>query len=246
MPALSREKLHELVWNEPVRKVAQRLGMSDVGLRKHCLAARVPLPERGYWAKLAAGKNVQRARLLPREPGASAVVQVGREPHRWNATLEERLAEPVPERPQFPEPLEQVRRRMAQRLGRVRAARDLESPNASIAKLLEADARRIQKSQEYKWSWEKPLFASPFERRRLRILNSLAAGLAKVGAKLEVRGESGREIYVNVGVTPVSVALDHPAAKPTRYGEWQTREGPAAELKLTIGKETTSDFHRPH
>jgi len=43
--------------------VAADFGLSDVALHKICRKHRVPTPGRGYWAKLAAGKPVRRARL---------------------------------------------------------------------------------------------------------------------------------------------------------------------------------------
>jgi hypothetical protein len=52
-----REKLFDEVWAKPMTKLAKAYGLSDVGLRKICVALDVPLPPRGYWAKLAAGKT---------------------------------------------------------------------------------------------------------------------------------------------------------------------------------------------
>jgi hypothetical protein len=60
---VTREKLYEEVWEEPTVKVAKRYGVSDVALRKVCLKLSVPLPARGYWAKVAHGKPTSRARL---------------------------------------------------------------------------------------------------------------------------------------------------------------------------------------
>jgi hypothetical protein len=62
-----REALYEEVWAEPLTKVAARYGLSDNGLRKVCRALTVPVPERGYWAKVAAGQSVSRTPL----PGAA-------------------------------------------------------------------------------------------------------------------------------------------------------------------------------
>lgn len=39
-------------------KLAKAYGLSDVGLRKICVALDVPLPPRGYWTKLAAGRTI--------------------------------------------------------------------------------------------------------------------------------------------------------------------------------------------
>ena len=62
---VTREYLHQLVWESPVSEVAVRFGISDVGLAKACRRAAVPFPPRGYWAKLEAGKWMDHAPLLP-------------------------------------------------------------------------------------------------------------------------------------------------------------------------------------
>jgi len=51
-----RDALYEAVWKEPITKLAKQYSISDVGLRKICVALEVPMPPRGYWAKLAHGK----------------------------------------------------------------------------------------------------------------------------------------------------------------------------------------------
>jgi hypothetical protein len=48
-----RHALYAEIWAEPMTSVAKRYGLSDVGLRKICLKLDVPLPPRGYWARLA-------------------------------------------------------------------------------------------------------------------------------------------------------------------------------------------------
>jgi hypothetical protein len=58
-----REKLFDEVWTTPVTTLAKGYGLSDVGLRKICLALDVPLPPRGYWQKLAAGKRTPKPAL---------------------------------------------------------------------------------------------------------------------------------------------------------------------------------------
>lgn len=58
-----REKLFDEVWTTPVTKLAKVYGLSDVGLRKICVALDVPLPPRGYWQKLAAGKKIPKPAL---------------------------------------------------------------------------------------------------------------------------------------------------------------------------------------
>ena len=43
--------------------LAKEYGISDVGLAKICRRNQVPLPPRGYWAKLAAGIHLQKTQL---------------------------------------------------------------------------------------------------------------------------------------------------------------------------------------
>jgi hypothetical protein len=50
-----REKLYEQVWAEPVQHVAKLYGISDVRLGKVCRILDIPVPPRGYWAKLRSG-----------------------------------------------------------------------------------------------------------------------------------------------------------------------------------------------
>lgn len=58
-----RQNLFDEVWATPVTTLAKSNGLSDVGLRKICLALDVPLPPRGYWVKLAAGKSIPKPLL---------------------------------------------------------------------------------------------------------------------------------------------------------------------------------------
>jgi len=53
---MKRSKLYELVWSKPMTKLGAELGISDVGLAKACRRHAIPVPPRGHWAKLQAGK----------------------------------------------------------------------------------------------------------------------------------------------------------------------------------------------
>ncbi len=55
--SMKRSDLYVLVWSKPITKAAIELGVSDVGLAKACRRNAVPVPARGHWAKLAAGKS---------------------------------------------------------------------------------------------------------------------------------------------------------------------------------------------
>lgn len=58
---LTREELFKQVWERPMTKVAAEYGISDVALKKICDKHLIPVPGRGYWAKKAAGKKVEKA-----------------------------------------------------------------------------------------------------------------------------------------------------------------------------------------
>lgn len=74
---LSRGELYQLVWSEPVSKLAPRYGVSDVGFAKACRGANIPLPPRGYWAKVRAGAKVRRTPLPPAGKDAPEIVVIG-------------------------------------------------------------------------------------------------------------------------------------------------------------------------
>lgn len=68
LPPTSREALYEEVWSEPIIAVAPRYGLSDVGLLKVCRKLHIPVPGRGYWAKVKAGQTPRRIALPPVAP----------------------------------------------------------------------------------------------------------------------------------------------------------------------------------
>ena len=63
LTADERENLYDEVWKEPVSIVVTRYGMSDTTLRKRCQKLNIPLPSRGYWAKIKEGKKVSKTAL---------------------------------------------------------------------------------------------------------------------------------------------------------------------------------------
>lgn len=59
----SRVELFELDWSKPMTHLSKELGLSDVGLRKICVKYGIPLPAKGYWARLQFGKQDPRPEL---------------------------------------------------------------------------------------------------------------------------------------------------------------------------------------
>ncbi len=69
---VTRKDLFNLVWSEPMTRLAARYGLSDVALRKKCVKHKIPTPGVGHWAKLAAGHRVTRPKL-PKSKGPDLI-----------------------------------------------------------------------------------------------------------------------------------------------------------------------------
>ncbi|SRR5260221_6457590 len=65
----NRNTLYEQVWSQPILILAKSYGVSNVGLAKICRRLRVPLPWRGYWAKVSNGESIKRPALSTLRPG---------------------------------------------------------------------------------------------------------------------------------------------------------------------------------
>lgn len=59
MIKVTRSKLYAMVWSKPMTRLAKEFDISDVGLAKACRKNDIPLPPRGYWAKLEAGQEIE-------------------------------------------------------------------------------------------------------------------------------------------------------------------------------------------
>ncbi|HYV19369.1 MAG TPA: hypothetical protein VFC25_10110 [Verrucomicrobiae bacterium] len=63
-----RKTLYGQVWARPVQVVAKDYAISGRGLAKVCSRLRVPVPPRGYWARVRNGHHEKRP-MLPRQNG---------------------------------------------------------------------------------------------------------------------------------------------------------------------------------
>lgn len=59
----SRRQIYDLVWSKPISSLAKEYGFSDVGFAKICRRHNIPLPPRGYWAKISAGMQANKPAL---------------------------------------------------------------------------------------------------------------------------------------------------------------------------------------
>src|SRR5262245_1930131 len=77
---LSRAELYERVWTTPMRTLATRFGVSDVGLSKLCHRHEIPTPPRGYWVQKEFGKDDPRPPLPRAAMAASEIVVIQSSP----------------------------------------------------------------------------------------------------------------------------------------------------------------------
>jgi len=243
MPVYTRSEFYDLLWSAPASKIAKELGISDVALGKAAKRHGIPAPERGYWAKVAAGKRALKRELPPRGLGQSDAIHVGRDadagPRNSNQADLDIPPLPVPPKP-HDESLEDLHARLKVEIGTVLVPKSLSTPHPVVAKMLDIDAKRTEKysDTDYRWSHQQPYYASPFEKRRLRLLSAIFKGLSKTGLKFQAKGKDSNEFTISAQEgASVTFRLDHPLKTDSRDGFSATSkpDRPASEpLKLEI------------
>src|SRR5665647_609926 len=87
-----RVKLYNEVWAEPVIVMAKQYGVSDVALHKLCKRLEIPVPPSGYWAKVKAGKKVDKP-TLPQLSDPKKILGRRRVPDPKDALIQDTLNE---------------------------------------------------------------------------------------------------------------------------------------------------------
>ncbi len=197
---LTRAELLEIVWSRPLKDMPEVVGVSSTSVRNACRKFDIPIPDRGHWNKVKAGKSVKRVSLPERAPGMSDEVIIGGSGYDRYYGSKVDLEAPLPIPPSFNTPIEDVRARIAKKIGRVAVPHGKHAWHHVLQRLFSADDKRRAKIAESKWaySWDKPLFDNPFEQRRLRILNALFLGVAKCGGKPSIQGKEAIEISISI------------------------------------------------
>jgi hypothetical protein len=219
---VTREQLYELAWSAPMTQLAAELKMTGSGLAQALRAQDIPLPERGYWNKVQAGKPARRIPLPPRKPGQDALLHV-------HGTLADRFrSEPAePENPEgpfataaVPEDLEQLRLDTLKQVGKVTVTAKLDRPHRALQALLRQDERRREKVAAARFAhWERaPEFDTPDQLRKLRIANALMLGLARLGHGCQLWGsEPAPSFCARVGDHEVRVRIHRQGEKLDRF-----------------------------
>ncbi len=237
----TRQEIYHLVWSEPTRTVANRHGISDVALAKTCRKANIPIPPRGYWARIEAGQNIPKTPLPPRFPGAPDRFEIGGNSNPWRTIPHQEILDmPVPPVPVYSESIEAVTARIEKMIGKVPVMRDFSKAFGPISRLLAHDDER----RNSQWASDKPKYESGIERRRLLILNSIFLAVSALGcrpsmsvSKYGVDDLQSRGITVTCGAQHVHFTLE-PPVMGGRYG----RSDPDAS---TLTRSAGLPGHRP-
>jgi hypothetical protein len=239
----TRHQLYELVWAGPISTLAKSLGVSDVGLAKVCRRSDIPLPPRGHWAKLNAGKGVTKTPLPLRAPGAAEQVEVGSGRRQvYGGGFDEQNAPKTaapPEPPTYEETLNAVETRIQKTLPKTfRSVRSLDNAHPVIGRLLSEDHTRREMQAKSTYSWDGQRFEIRFEQRRLCILSNLFMLLGQYNVQPIVRGREARELSLRVGCQNVGLVVDTLAKLRPRSRSTGTadREPIAIEVEIASWK----------
>lgn len=200
--AITRESLYEEVWTEPVSRVAPRYGISDVALGKVCRKYRIPLPPRGYWAKINAGKSPRKLPLPTAREFENHSLPLSRSP-----TYD----------PNNPDTSRKKAITAQERIGLIAVPEELESPH----RLIQAASKRLKRKAG--WDNYKGLRSASAEifdfevthgaiNRALLVGDMLIKALEHQGIKVWVDPEKSRTL-IGIGDTSLPIAISEHVAR---------------------------------
>jgi hypothetical protein len=128
-----------------------------------------------------------------------------------------------------------VRTRIAETVGHVTVPHKVQNWHHAIDRLLKDDEKRREKqlTDRYAMSWNSPLFDTPFQRRRLRILNSLFFATARMNAKSSIYGREAREGIISFSQQHVYITLDR-SMQSSRRGQVSSPQPDSNDAKLSL------------
>jgi hypothetical protein len=204
------QDLIAFAWSAPMRDLAAKIGISDVGLRKLLTSNGIFLPPQGHWNRVHAGRTVPGPpKPAARRPGETGLLWVD---DRFTALLPP--GEPISADGPFasaavPEHLEELRARELKAIGRAKTPKTLELFHPGLRDLLKQETRRREKALEHSWHWDEPKFDNALDQRKLRLLNGIFLTLAKRGHSGSVSEHDGElRVHVTIGDTGLPISLE--------------------------------------
>ncbi len=230
-----------------MRELAAKVGMSDVGLKKLLTSYGVVCPPQGHWNRVHAGRPVAKPPKAPaRLPGQHPALAISGALGKLLPAAPEPSAQGPFASSNVPENLDDLRQKELAAIGRAPSAGRLADLHPSIKAALDRDEHERQRAIRTGWHTPKVQFGSPFEKRRLRILNAIFRTLHKRGHSGSLRpDEYHLDIHVTIGGTYLPIMLFE-GQKPKDYSRYSAPKPdpkrPAdCVLTLTAGQERWSD-----
>lgn len=192
---LEREKLYEEVWAEPITVIAARYNLSDVGMAKACRRMSIPLPGRGYWARVRAGQSMKKIPLPPLPRNSDSFINVTRLSEQ---EVSKKLAEKI--------------KKQATPIEQIKVDEVLTDPHP----LVKAAQKRL--SMKTGWDDERGIRKAPTEvmdiavtldslDRALRLMNALVKKLVSRGVAISINSAQGQTILTLDGIkVPLSIS----------------------------------------
>jgi hypothetical protein len=241
----TRQELYDLVWSEPMIKLAAKYGISGNGLAKACRKADIPVPERGYWNRLHAGQKVRKTPLPAAKPNTPEKVTIDPPTPRPEA----------PPPPPVPASVQEKIEAEQREAMPIAVFATLSSPHRIIAAWLEQDRRERRERRHDSWfsSRHEPIDGTELAKRRLRILSAVFKALERRGYKL-VADESRyvHQVHIAANEEKLSIGLeerirqvrrqltDEDRADRSRFyssnQKWTQEKVPTGELVLTVSE----------
>jgi hypothetical protein len=200
---LSREELHQRVWETPISQLAREFGLSDSAIAKICKRHDVPRPRAGYWNRKRKGRKIP---LPPRREAKLQLIPFRPRPLQEDTTFDEEVRDWL---------------NRARGLKQVEVSASLRKPHEVVM-----IAEKLRRDPGDNWSFDTIVKVSPKQlRRALRILNSLIKATEAIGGHFVVekgwrRGQQSAVYLCGEKATAVRVreVCRRPEPKEERYG----------------------------
>lgn len=179
---VSRSALVQFAWSAPMRDLAAKLDISDVGLKKILKSHGIVTPPQGHWNRVHAGQAVDwPPASAPRHPGETGLVALD---SRFTEYLPTSKNIPVGgpfQSEAVPEDLEELRAMEVAAIGKIGRPRDLSREHPGLALFLKREQMKREKAQASAWSSYDDAFGTALAQRQLKLINELFFALAKRG-----------------------------------------------------------------
>jgi hypothetical protein len=200
---LTREQLYEMIWKEPTRTVAPRLGISDVALAKTCRKLHIPRPWRGYWREKETGQKPRQPKLPPWPKN------LGEEPKTITFRAAPPPGDPPPPKPPEPETVQQQRAYEADPAHQIQVHELLTDPDRLVtraARLLKRPGNRslLQPSE---WPCLDIQVTKTSLDRALRTFDAIVKAVKSRGWSVGTKSEQPLHTHVTVMDEPIAIQI---------------------------------------